>query len=161
MQYAVGQHIVHPKYGLGIVNRIETTDLLGGSSRCLKIHFPNHNTHIVVPIDKAAELNMRAPMGAVEVRTTLQELKRRARVLARLRPRERVKIYRPLLALGRPTDLAAVARDLGRLAQTKRLTDEETQMLEGAVRTLAKEMALAQDRDPQLVRTEIEGIIER
>ncbi len=161
MQYAVGQHIVHPKYGLGIVNRIETADLLGGTSRCLKIHFPNHNTHVVVPIDKASELNMRAPMDGAEVNQILQVMKRRARALSRLRPRERVKIYRPFLAHGRPADLAAVVRDLGRLAKTKRLTDEETEMLEAALVTLTREMALAQDRDPQQVRAQLEQILER
>jgi len=161
MDFAVGQHIVHPKYGLGIVNRIETADLLGGSSRCLKIHFPRHNTHLVVPVDKAAELNMRAPMAQAEVSEVVRILKRRARALAKLRPRERVKIFKPMIAHGRPADLAAVVRDLGRLGEAKRLTDEESEMLETATRTLAREMALAQDKDPQQVRTEIEQIIER
>jgi CarD family transcriptional regulator len=161
MDFAVGQHIVHPKYGLGIVNRIETADLLGGTSRCLKIHFPRHNTHLVVPIEKAAELNMRAPMAQAEVSEVVKILKRRARALSKLRPRERVKIFKPMIALGRPADLASVVRDLGRLGEAKRLTDEESEMLETATRTLAREMALAQDKDPLQVRAEIEQIIER
>lgn len=161
MQFAVGQHIVHPKYGLGIVNRIETADLLGGKLRCLKIHFPRHNTHLLVPVEKAAELNMRAPLETSEVKEVLRTLKRRARALGKLRPRERVKIFRPLVAQGRPADLAAVVRDLGRLAQAKRLTDEEVEMLETALRTLTREMALAQGKDPLAVRAEIEHILDR
>lgn len=161
IQFAVGQHIVHPKYGLGIVHRIENANLLGGSSRCLTIHFPRHNTQLVVPVEKAAELNMRAPLAAEEVNTIIKVLKRRARAISRLRPRERVKIFRPLISQGRPADLAAVVRDLGRLGQVKRLTDEESEMLETAMRTLAREMALAQDRDPLQARAEIEKILER
>ncbi len=161
MQFSVGQHIVHPRYGVGIVRRIETAQLLGGSSRCLKIHFPRHNTQILVPVEKAAELNMRAPLAPAEVSKIMGTLKRRARALSKLRPRERVKIFRPIIANGKPSDLAAVVRDLGRLGQAKRLTDEENEMLEAAIRTLAREIALAQDKDPVQVRAEIELILER
>jgi len=161
MQFTVGQHIVHPRYGVGIVRRIETAELLGGSSRCLSIHFPRHNTQILVPVEKAAELNMRAPMAPAEVSKIMAALRRRARALGRLRPRERVKIFKPIIANGKPTDLAAVVRDLGRLGQSKRLTDEENEMLETAMRTLAREIGLAQDKDPLQVRAEIEQLLER
>jgi CarD family transcriptional regulator len=161
MQFTVGQHIVHPKYGLGIVNRIENTELLGHRSRCLTIRFPRHKTQIVVPIEKAADLNMRAPMAPAEVAQVLKALKRRARALSKLRPRERVKIFKPIVAHGSPTDLAAVIRDLGRLGKVKKLTDEETEMFEAAIKALAREMALAQDKDPLVLRAEIEKILER
>ncbi len=161
MQFTVGQHIVHPKYGVGVVRRIETAELLGGASRCLQIHFPRHNTQILVPLEKAEQLNMRAPMAPADVSKVMATLKRRARALSKLRPRERVKIFRPIVANGTPADLAAVVRDLGRLGQVKRLTDDENEMLETAVRTLVREIALAQDKDPLLVRADIEKILDR
>jgi len=161
MEFAVGQHIVHPKYGVGVVSHIETADLLGRSSRCLKIHFPRHNTQILVPVDKAAELHMRAPLGKPESVEIWNALRRRARGLSRLRPRERVKIFKPIVAHGSPEDLATVVRDLGRLARVKRLTDEESEMLETALRTLAREIALAEGRDPVQVRSDIESILDR
>jgi CarD family transcriptional regulator len=161
MEFSVGQHIVHPKYGVGVVSRIETAELLGRSSRCLKIHFPRHNTQILVPVDKAAELHMRAPLAPKQTTEIWDALKRRARGLARLRPRERVKIFKPIVAHGTPEDLATVVRDLGRLGRVKRLTDEESEMLETALRTLTREIALAEDRDPIQVRAEIEGILDR
>jgi CarD family transcriptional regulator len=161
MQFTVGQHIVHPKYGLGIVNRIENTELLGHKSRCLTIRFPRHNTQIVVPIERAEDLKMRAPMAPAEVTQIFRALRRRARVLSRLRPRERVKIFKPIVANGTPKDLAAVVRDLGRLGKVKKLTDEENEMFEAAIRGLSKEIALALDKDPAQVRAEIEGILER
>ena len=61
-EYAVGQRIVHPKYGLGIIHRIESETLLGQKSRCLKIHFPQNNTKILIPVEHADDLNMRSPM---------------------------------------------------------------------------------------------------
>ena len=161
MEFSVGQHIVHPKYGVGVVSRIETAELLRRSSRCLMIHFPRHNTQILVPVDKAAELDMRAPLARKEASEIWDALKRRARGLARLRPRERVKIFKPIVAHGTPEDLATVVRDLGRLGKVKRLTDEESEMLETALRTLTREIALAEDRDQLQVRSEIEGILDR
>lgn len=161
MQFTVGQRIVHPKYGLGVINRIENTVLLGQKARCLKIHFPQNNTNILIPLEHASGLNMRSPMSLSEVKEVRKGLRRRARTLARLRPRDRVKIYKPIVERGRPIDLVAVVRDLGRFSHNKRLSDDEQDMLETALDTLAREMALAQDREPQAVRHEIEEVIDR
>ncbi len=161
MEFTVGQRIVHPKYGLGVIRRIESANLLGEKAQCLNIHFPQNNTKILVPLDRASDLNMRKPMSQSEVHDVYKTLKRRARALSKLRPRDRVKIYRPVIDRGQPADLAAVVRDLGRFSQAKRLTDEETTMMDGALDTLAKEMALAEGREPQAVRQDIEAIIDR
>jgi len=161
MQFTVGQRIVHPKYGLGIINRIESTELLGQKARCLKIHFPQNNTNILVPLEHASNLNMRSPMSLDDVKEVYDGLKRRARTLSKLRPRERVKIYKPIVERGRPIDLVSVIRDLGRFGQVKRLTDDEHEMLETAMETLAREVALAQGREAPAVRREIEAVIDR
>lgn len=161
MQFTVGQRIVHPKYGLGVINRIENTELLGQTARCLKIHFPQNNTNILVPLEHANGLNMRSPMSLDEVKEVFKGLKRRARALSKLRPRDRVKIYKPIVERGRPVDLVAVVRDLGRFGHVKRLTDEEQEMLETAIDTLAREMALAEGREAPSVRREIEAVIDR
>jgi RNA polymerase-interacting CarD/CdnL/TRCF family regulator len=161
MQFAVGQRIVHPKYGLGIIHRIENTELLGEQARCLKIHFPQNNTNILIPLEHAAGLNMRSPLSLDEVKEVYKGLRRRARALSKLRPRERVKIYKPIVERGRPVDLVAVVRDLGRFGQAKRLTDDEQEMLDTALETLAREVALAEGREAPAVRREIEAVIDR
>ncbi|MGD8395248.1 MAG: CarD family transcriptional regulator [Candidatus Eiseniibacteriota bacterium] len=161
MQFTVGQRIVHPRYGLGVINRIEMTDLMGEKARCLKIHFPQNNTRILVPVEHADGLNMRCPMTPSEVKEVFSGLRRRARTLSKLRPRDRVKIYKPIIERGRPVDLVAVIRDLGRFGQSRRLTDEEQEMLTSSIDTLAREVALADGRDVPAVRREIETVIER
>ena len=46
-------------------------------------------------------------------------------------------------------------------AHQLRMTDEESEMLETALRTLTREIALAEGRDPLQVRSDIEGILDR
>jgi CarD family transcriptional regulator len=161
LPYGEGSFVVHPKYGLGKVDRIRRKTLSTRTVPCLEIGFPYQEMKLTIPVDQVARSGLRTPIGRKEIDDVFLVLKGRATFDAKRRSAKRVIDYRKRLNVGDPTSLAESIRDLARLSLKKSLSYEERKILSTALRILSREVALARGRDADEVREEIEKIVYR
>jgi len=161
LPYGEGSFVVHPKYGLGKVDRIRKRTLSTRTVPCLEISFPYQDMRLTIPVDQVERSGLRNPIGRREIVKIFSVLKGRATFDAKRRSAKRVIDYRKRLNMGDPTSLAEAVRDLGRLSLKKSLSYEERKILSTALRILSREVALARGRDAEDVREEIEKIVYR
>jgi len=161
LKYKEGDHVVHPKYGLGKIRRIVDRRLTARTVPCLVIHFSHQDMRLTIPVDQVERSGLRRPIGRKEVDDVLKVLRGRATFDAKRRSAKRVADYQKRVRQGDPTSLAEVVRDLSRLSLRKVLSYEERKILSEALRVLSREVALARGHDPDDVIDEIEAIVNR
>lgn len=161
LPYSEGEHVVHPKYGLGTVARILDRTLSTRTVPCLEITFPFQEMKLTIPVDQLDRSGLRPPIAKKNVEGVFKVLKGRATFDAKRRSAKRVVDYRKRLNVGDPTSLAEAVRDLARLSLKKSLSYEERKILSTALRILSREVALARGREAEEVREEIEKIVYR
>jgi len=161
LRYGEGSDVVHPKYGLGKVDRIVERTLNERTVPCLEIVFPYQEMKLTIPVDHVDRSGLRPPIGREESEDVFKVLRGRATFDAKRRSAKRVIDYRKRLSMGDPTSLAEAIRDLARLSLKKSLSYEERKILGTALRILSREVALARNREPDDVREEIEKIVYR
>ena len=161
LPYREGQFVVHPKYGLGQIERILERRLTTHTVPCVEISFSYQGMRLTIPVDQVERSGLRRPIGRREIDGIFKVLKGRATFDAKRRSAKRVVDYRKRLGQGAPTSLAEAVRDLGRLSLKKSLSYEERKILTTALRILSREVALARGREPDDVRQEIERIVYR
>ncbi len=161
LPYVEGQFVVHPKYGLGRVNRILERKLSTRTVPCLEIGFSYQEMKLTIPVDQVDRSGLRRPIGKKSIDDVFKVLRGRATFDAKRRSAKRVVDYRKRLGQGDPTSLAEAVRDLARLSLRKSLSYEERKILSTALRILSREVALARGREPDDVREEIEKIVYR
>lgn len=161
LPYQEGSFVVHPKYGLGKVDRVVDRRLSTGVVPCMEIGFPYQEMKLTIPVDQVERSGLREPIGRREIGDVFRVLKGRATFDAKRRSAKRVVDYRKRLSQGDPTSLAEAVRDLARLSLRKSLSYEERKILSTALRILSREVALARGREADVVREEIESIVYR
>lgn len=161
LAYGEGSHVVHPKYGLGKVQRIVDRTLTERTVPCLEIHFSYHDMKLTIPVDQVDRSGLRKPISKKDTNDVFKVLKGRATFDAKRRSAKRVADYQKRVRQGDPLSLAEVVRDLSRLALKKTLSYEERKILSEALRILSREVALAKGRNPEEVLLEIERIVNR
>ena len=142
LPYGEGQFVVHPKYGLGKVDRITDRQLSTRTVPCMEISFPYQEMKLTIPVDQVARSGLRLPIGRRDIDNVFKVLRGRATFDAKRRSAKRVIDYRKRLSVGDPTSLAEAVRDLARLSLKKSLSYEERTILGTALRILSREVAL-------------------
>lgn len=161
LPYREGSFVVHPKYGLGKVDRIVDRKLSTRTVPCMEIGFPYQDMKLTIPVDQVERSGLRRPIGRKDIDGVFKVLRGRATFDAKRRSAKRVVDYRKRLNMGDPKSLAEAIRDLARLSLKKSLSYEERKILGTALRILSREVALARKREPDDVREEIEKIVYR
>lgn len=159
--YREGDHVVHPRYGLGKVERMIEKSLTYRITPCLEIHFMHQDLMLTLPVDHVESSGLRAPVSRRDVNRVFEVLRGRATYDAKRRSVKRVADYQKRIQMGDPLSLAEVIRDLSRLSQKKSLSFEERRILSEALRVLSREVALARGRDFDEIREDIEKIVNR
>jgi len=161
LAYREGSFVVHPKYGVGRVQRLVDRRLTLRTVPCLEIHFSHHDMKLTIPVDQVDRSGLRAPIQRRDVDGVFQALRGRATFDTKRRSAKRVADYQKRVRQGDPLSLAEVVRDLSRLSLRKTLSYEERKILNEALRILSREVALVRNREPDEVRRDIEAIVNR
>lgn len=139
--FAVGDKVVHPAHGAGVVTDIEQLDVLDEFSHYYVISLIASDMRLLVPVKNAEQVGLRPAIKARRLSKVLAILKgfpnslpedykeRQAEVTERLRSAD-------------PQNVGTVVRDLTWLRQMKGLTARDTDLLDRAHALLASEVAL-------------------
>jgi CarD family transcriptional regulator len=147
-EFTVGDHVVYPAHGVGIVVGVETQMIAGTSLELYVITFEQEKMTLRVPTHKAKTAGLRGLAEGNIVSKALTTLKGRARIKRTMWSR-RAQEYEAKINSGDLISIAEVVRDLHRNETQPEQSYSERQLYESALDRMAREVAAIEriDRD--------------
>lgn len=146
--FEIGEKIVYPMYGAGIITDIEDRIILGKTQKYYMMKLPVGDLDVMLPVDAGRKLGMRAVISKEEASEALlfyEEYKPENISAWNKRYRENLL----LLKGGKIQDVAVVLKTLTMLDKTKGLSSNERKMYNSTKQIFLSELAVALDRDYQ------------
>jgi CarD family transcriptional regulator len=140
--FQVGDKIVHPSHGAGVILAIEQRDLVDEFSRYYVIELTSQDMRLMVPVRTAEVIGLRRVAGDKRSKRILKILESAAEAL----PDDFKKRQAHLLERLREGDaetLAVVVRDMARRSAEKTYSPTEARLYDQARNMLAGELSLA------------------
>lgn len=144
--FEVGDKVVHPAHGAGIIAGIEKKELLDEYSRYYIIQLAATEMKLMIPVKTADEIGLRPVARPAQVEAIYNTLRAEPRDLIN-DFKKRQSILTAQLKSGEIIDVAEVVRDLFWRNEDSPLSPTESRQLEGAQEQLAGELSLAEDVD--------------
>ena len=144
--FEVGDNVVYPQHGAGVVVKKETKDLLGESRDYLTIQILHNSMTVMVPCENAQTAGLRRVIDGEQVKTVIGVLTDQVSEM----PKSwtlRFKQNREKIKTGDVYELAEVVRNLAIRESEKGLSAGEKQMYARAKKILASEFMYALDKD--------------
>ena len=160
MAFAVGDQVVYPSQGAGVVAETTTRKVLGETDEYLKIVFVRGGLEVLIPLKKGEEVGLRHAIGKDEIeRLTEAIIKGDISLPSQWPPRYRAE--QDILATGNPYELARLIGLLTQRDFEKSLAATEREVLESAKSALASEIAVVKELDLTEALEMLESIIAR
>lgn len=144
MTFKVGDHVVYPSQGAGVVAEKTKRDVLGETHEYLKISFIQGGMEVLVPLKKGQEVGLRHTIGQDEIEQILNTIEKADLSLPNQWP-PRYRAEQDILSAGGAYDLAKLIGVLSKRDFDKGLAATEREILESAKSMLASELALVQE----------------
>ena len=152
--FNVGDHIVYPMHGAGVIDAIEEKDILGQKQAYYILKMPGE-VKVMVPTNKAEEIGVRGIIdkaSADKVFSILEEDKTEMSMNWNKRYRDNMEKMKS----GDIYEIADVVRNLSFKQKEKGLSTGEKKMLTNAKQILVSELALVEATPKETV----EGLID-
>ena len=141
MIFKVGQKVVYPNHGIGVIEQIDTRHINGERSEFYLLRLRATNSLVMVPTRNADEVGLRKPIGNSECDALLKLLSKDFST-----PptdwKDRFKEFSQRMRSGDIFSVAEVLKTLTYLNQLKPLSFREKSMLERARYLVISELAL-------------------
>lgn len=144
MEFSIGDKVVHPIHGSGLVTGVEHEELVEGFEHYYVVEIVDKGLTVFVPTRKASELGVRPATPRAELVHILQILRDKPQELPE-DYRERQVPLQEKLTSGSLTQVAEVVRDLTWHERLDHLTAADSRLLDQGRDLLASEMALVTD----------------
>lgn len=157
MTFQVGDNIVHPGYGAGVVVEIKALEALGrGKKSYYSIDLlSDPGTLVMVPVRDAEKVGLRPPIALSKISQVWRVLGSDPEVLPSDH-KERYAVILDKLHGGEPLRIAEALRDMARRRDEKRaLTTEGKRLYDRAMKLLSAEIAVSQGSDPSTAESKI------
>ncbi|NLN19073.1 MAG: CarD family transcriptional regulator [Firmicutes bacterium] len=157
--YEIGDKVVYPMHGAGIIEAIEEQEILGETRRYYVMRMPLGDMKVMVPMDNVEELGVRQIVSAEEVESVLDVLRgERSKMPQNWNRRYRANLEK--IKTGDIYEVAEVVRNLSIRDREKGLSTGERKMLDSAKQILVSELVLSQDSTQDEVEAMLEELLE-
>jgi CarD family transcriptional regulator len=129
--FQVGDKVIYPNHGLGVIERVETKTILGTTCGFYQLRMVANETTVLVPVDNAADVGLRRAIGDQEV-NRLFALLGDGKVDSQQNWKGRFKDNSERMRTGSIYDVAEVLKSLAYLSRSKSLSFREKRMLDRA-----------------------------
>ncbi|MDY0256637.1 CarD family transcriptional regulator [Gudongella oleilytica] len=144
--FQIGDRIVYPMHGAGIIVDVEIKEILGERREYFIIRMPIGDMKVMVPVSNVDDVGVRYIIGKEEIEGVMDILKgRRSTMPQNWNRRYRMNMDR--IKTGDIEEIAAVVRNLSILDDEKGLSTGERKMLGNARQMLLSELVLASGKD--------------
>jgi CarD family transcriptional regulator len=157
--FEVGDNVVYPHHGAGVVLKRESKDLLGEKRDYLTIKILHNDMTVMVPCENAHRAGLRRVIDEEQVKQVIDVLTGEVSDMPKNWNR-RFKYNREKIKTGDVFELAEVVRNLAIREWEKGLSTGEKQMYTRAKKILASEFMYALDKDEDGAEEYIDELLE-
>lgn len=158
--FALGDHVVYPLQGVGVINKIEKKTLRGNTSLYYEIFLEISDMTVMVPVDKTAELGIRAIVRPEEALAAINGISNKLEQVP-VDWKARYQMNVDLLKQGSIASIAKVVQILYHRSKIKELPVQERKLYDNALRILIDESALSLEKPREELEALIFGKLER
>ena len=158
--FEIGDNVVYPHHGAGVVLKKETKDLLGEKRDYLTIKILHNNMTVMVPCENAHRAGLRRVIDGDDVNRVIDVLTGKVSEMPKNWNR-RFKHNREKIKTGDVFELAEVVRNLAIREWEKGLSTGEKQMYTRAKKILASEMMYALDKSEDESEAYLDDLLSR
>ncbi|MBM62254.1 MAG: hypothetical protein CL484_04835 [Acidobacteria bacterium] len=131
MKFEVGDKVIYPNHGLGVVERIENRTIMGTTGGFYSLRMADSDTMVLVPIENVDGVGLRRAVGDEDVKK-LFSLLGNGKIDNHQNWKGRFKDNSDKMRTGSIYDVVDVLKNLTLLAQSKNLSFREKRMLDRA-----------------------------
>ncbi|AFU15416.1 MULTISPECIES: CarD family transcriptional regulator [Bacillus] len=142
--FQIGDKIVYPMHGAGIIEAIEEKEILGTSRQYCVIRILSKDMQVMLPMDQLQKSGIRYIVDKGTLNDILLEFQN-GESDPSLSWKQRYTMNMEKMKNGNLQDSAEVVRDLLRRNKERALNASEKQMLDNARKMMISEVALVQD----------------
>ncbi|MCP3760884.1 transcription factor YdeB [Domibacillus sp. A3M-37] len=140
--FEIGDKIVYPMHGAGVINAIEEKEILGKTQQYFIMAFPVKKLQLMIPIAKMDKSGMRLVLNMTAIEKVM-DMFQQGEIDRSLTYKQRYKINTDKMKTGMTRDGAEVIRDLMMVKKEKALNSNEKTMLRDAMQFLVSELKLS------------------
>ena len=144
MMFNIGDKVVYPMHGAGIIEAIEEKEILGERQKYYVVRMPIGDMKVMIPLDNIKEIGVREVAGAEEIDEVLNILHGEKSAMSTNWNR-RYRANMEKIKSGNIFQIAEVVRNLALREKEKGLSTGERKMLENAKHILVSEIVLSKD----------------
>ena len=160
LQFEVGDKVIYPNHGLGVVERIEEKTILGTTCGFYSLRMASSETTVLVPLDNVDDVGLRRAVADHEVKK-LFTLLGNGKIDNHQNWKGRFKDNSDKMRTGSLYDVVDVLKSLNHLSQSKNLSFREKRMLDRARFLLVSEMSEVMSEPNEVVEGRVEKALER
>ncbi|MCL6517300.1 MAG: CarD family transcriptional regulator [Alicyclobacillus sp.] len=157
--FSVGDKVVYPMHGAGIIEAIEDREILGSRKTYYIMRLPLGDMKVMIPTDNVEEIGLRGIINREEVKKVIDVLKdSKTKMSSNWNRRYRANMQK--IKSGNIYEVAEVVRNLQLRDMEKGLSTGERKMLSNAKQILISELVLADDMDEEKAKELIEDLFQ-
>ena len=160
MQFEVGDKVIYPNHGIGVVNSIETKTILGTTCGFYSLRMASTETTVLVPIDNVEGVGLRGAIADTEVKK-LFTLLGNGKIDNHQNWKGRFKDNSDKMRTGSIYDVVDVLKSLHYLSQSKNLSFREKRMLDRAKFLVVSEISEVTDEEAEEVEVKVSKALVR
>ena len=160
LQFEVGDKVIYPNQGLGIIELIETRTIMGTTCGFYSLRMASSDTIVLVPVDNVEDVGLRRAIGDHEVKK-LFLLLGNGKIDNHQNWKGRFKDNSNKMRTGSLYDVVDVLKSLNHLSQSKNLSFREKRMLDRAKFLVVSEISEVVSQPSEAVEERVEKALER
>ena len=160
LQFEVGDKVIYPNQGLGVVERIETRTIMGTTCGFYSLRMASSDTTVLVPVDNVEDVGLRRAIGDHEVKK-LFTLLGNGKIDNHQNWKGRFKDNSNKMRTGSLYDVIDVLKSLNHLSQSKNLSFREKRMLDRAKFLVVSEISEVVSEPSEAIERRVEKALER
>ena len=158
MAFEIGDKVIYPNHGLGIVERIETKTIMGTTCGFYQLRMANETT-VFVPVDNVDGVGLRRAVSDQEV-ARLFDLLGNGKIESHQNWKGRFKDNSDRMRTGSIYDVVEVLKSLTHLSKSKSLSFREKRMLDRAKFLVVSEITEVMAQKTPVVETKVDEALE-
>lgn len=159
MAFEIGDKVIYPNHGLGIVERIETKTIMGTTCGFYQLRMANETT-VFVPVDNVDGVGLRRAITDEEVQR-LFDLLGDGKIESHQNWKGRFKDNSDRMRTGSIYDVVEVLKSLSHLAKSKSLSFREKRMLDRAKFLVVSEISEVMGEKVPVVDERVDSSLEQ
>jgi CarD family transcriptional regulator len=144
-QFAIGEHVVYPLQGVGLIKEIQSKSFKGKEILYYIIYLDISDMTVMIPVHKSEELGIRAIVKPKEAKSALASISSIYEPVT-IDWKMRYQMNLDLLKEGTATSIATVVQTLYHRSKIKELPVQERKLFDSALKILIDEISFSLDK---------------